>query len=298
MLLDLERVDPESGPLFLEQLEEISEKLSSLSSALASRAAEVDIDEAEFQAMEERMRVLQTLKRRYGPGLDDVLAHLEELEKRIGLYDDAAVLREKFERREKDAFELWRQAAAELSARRREAAKKLIRALSTETSKLGFLRAEFDISFDEAPGGPGGTDRIEILFSANPGTPLRPLRDTASSGEIARVMLAVKTVLAEADTIPILIFDEIDANIGGETAARVGAELAKLGKHKQVVCISHLAQAARCAETHFLVSKTPEDGTARTRIRRLEPQERITEIARMLGGGKAALEHARELLKK
>ena len=117
-------------------------------------------------------------------------------------------------------------------------------------------------------------------------------------GEIARVMLAVKTVLAEADTIPILIFDEIDANIGGETAARVGGELAKLGKHKQVICISHLAQAARCAETHFLVSKTPEEGTARTRIRRLEPKERLAEIARMLGGGKAALEHARELLKK
>lgn len=298
MLLDLERVDPESGPIFLEQLEEISEKLSSLSSALASRAAEVDIDEAEFQAMEERMRVLQTLKRRYGPGLDDVLTHLEELEKRIGLYDDAAVLREKFERREKEAFDLWRQAAEALSAKRKEAAKKLVDSLSAETAKLGFLRAGFDISFAEAPGGPGGLDKIEILFSANPGTPLRPLRDTASSGEIARVMLAVKTVLAEADTIPILIFDEIDANIGGETAARVGGELAKLGKHKQVICISHLAQAARCAETHFLVSKTPEEGTARTRIRRLEPKERLAEIARMLGGGKAALEHARELLKK
>lgn len=298
MLLELERVDPESGPLFLEQLEEISDKVSSLSSALASRAAEVDIDESEFQAMEERMRVLQTLKRRYGPGLDDVLAHLEELEKRIGLYDDAAVLREKFERREKEAFEQWSQAAQELSAKRKATAKKLAGALSAETAKLGFLRAEFDISFADAAGGPGGVDRIELLFSANPGTPLRPLRDTASSGEIARVMLAVKTVLAEADTIPILIFDEIDANIGGETAARVGAELAKLGKHKQVICISHLAQAARCADTHFLVSKTPEEGTARTRIRRLESGERVSEIARMLGGGKAAVEHARELLKK
>ena len=298
MLLELERVDPESGPLFLEQLEELSDKASSLSSALASRAAEVDIDESEFQAMEERMRVLQTLKRRYGPGLDDVLSHLEELEKRIGLYDDAAVLREKFERREKEAFERWSQAAQELSAKRMATAKKLAGALSAETAKLGFLRAEFDISFAEAAGGPGGVDRIELLFSANPGTPLRPLRDTASSGEIARVMLAVKTVLAEADTIPILIFDEIDANIGGETAARVGAELAKLGRHKQVICISHLAQAARCADTHFLVSKTPEEGTARTRIRRLESGERVSEIARMLGGGKAAVEHARELLKK
>jgi len=298
MLLDLERVDPESGPLFLEQMEDISEKVSSLSASLASRAAEVDIDEAEFQAMEERMRVLQTLKRRYGPGLDDVLAHLDELEKRIGMYDDAALLREQFEKRENEALALWRKAAEALSAKRKEAAKKLVDSLVAETAKLGFLRAGFDISFAEAPGGPGGMDRIEILFSANPGTPLRPLRDTASSGEIARVMLAVKTVLAEADTIPILIFDEIDANIGGETAARVGGELAKLGKHKQVICISHLAQAARCAETHFLVSKTPEEGTARTRIRRLEPKERLSEIARMLGGGKAALEHAKELLKK
>ena len=298
MLLDLERVDPESGPLFLEQLEEISDKVSSLSSSLASRAAEVDIDEAEFQAMEERMRVLQTLKRRYGPGLDDVLSHLEELEKRIGMFDDAALLREQFEKRENEALSVWRKAAEALSAKRKEAAKKLVDSLSAETAKLGFLRAAFDITFEKVPGGPGGEDRIEILFSANPGTPLRPLRDTASSGEIARVMLAVKTVLAEADTIPILIFDEIDANIGGETAGRVGGELAKLGKHKQVICISHLAQAARCAETHFLVSKTPEEGTARTRIRRLEPKERLAEIARMLGGGKGAVEHARELLKK
>jgi DNA repair protein RecN (Recombination protein N) len=185
-----------------------------------------------------------------------------------------------------------------LSEKRKAAAGKLESALSKETRKLGFLKAAYRIEFSAAKEGPLGTDAVTFLFSANPGVPMIPLRDVASSGEVARVMLAVKTVLAAVDEIPILVFDEIDANIGGETACRVGEELAQLGRHKQIISISHLAQVAVCADTHFRVAKHVADGRTLSGIRRLDDAARVKEIARMLGGGEPASAHAEEMLKK
>ena len=170
--------------------------------------------------------------------------------------------------------------------------------LSAETVKLGFKQAEFRIEWNDATESANGTDRMELLFSANPGVEPCPLSAVASSGEISRVMLAVKTVLSEADAVPVLIFDEIDANIGGETAWKVGQELEKLSAGKQILCISHLAQVAKFAQTHFLVEKSSEDSVTRTRITHLDTSARCQELARMLGGGKAALEHAKSLLEQ
>ena len=170
--------------------------------------------------------------------------------------------------------------------------------LKKELEKLGFKRSEFQISFEEAAPGNTGSDKIEFLFSANPGVRALPLRDVASSGELCRVMLALKTVLAGADRIPTLVFDEIDANIGGETAVTVGEELAKLAKSKQIISISHLPQVAACAEKHFKVEKITSDSTAETTVMEVSGKDRVAEIARMLGGGAAAVKHAASVLKK
>ena len=298
VLRGLERIEPGKAEEFLNALDGAKEAVDELSSSLALFASEVEIDEQEFQEMEERMRLLQTLKRRYGPTIDDVLAHLERVRERVRAFDDAELRRREFEKQETDALRDYRDAAAMLSEKRKAAAGKLESALSKETRKLGFLKAAYRVEFSAAKEGPLGTDAVTFLFSANPGVPMIPLRDVASSGEVARVMLAVKTVLAAVDEIPILVFDEIDANIGGETACRVGEELAQLGRHKQIISISHLAQVAVCADTHFRVAKHVADGRTLSGIRRLDDAARVKEIARMLGGGEPASAHAEEMLKK
>ena len=297
MLGDLEKFDPDHAEQFIRAIEEISAQVMSLSNDLTDHASEVDIDESEFMAMEERLRVLQTMKRRYGPTLDDVLAHLAFLQSKIEAYDNSEVIRENFGKREKELLSRLTAACARLSAARKKAGKALAKQIGSELKKLGFKRSDFEVVVMDAAPGADGADRIEFMFTANPGVPLMPLREVASSGELSRVMLAAKTVLAEADSIPILIFDEIDANIGGETASRVGQEIAALAENKQILCISHLPQVACNASVHFMVSKESAADVTTTHIRRLDKASRINEISRMLGGGEIAHEHAEAMLK-
>jgi len=140
-------------------------------------------------------------------------------------------------------------------------------------------------------------DRVEFQFSPNAGEPLRPLRAIASSGELARVMLAIKTVLAAEDQVPVLVFDEVDANVGGETANAVGEKMQQIAKNRQVICITHLPQVAAPAEAHFVVSKEVKGGRTISEIRMLERDERVRELARMLGGQtEAARRHAEAML--
>ena len=150
--------------------------------------------------------------------------------------------------------------------------------------------------FEETPPGASGMDKLELHFSANVGEELRPLRKIASSGELSRVMLAMKTVLADADAVATVVFDEIDMNIGGETANRVGEELHALGSHRQILCISHLVQVAARADAHFLAEKHTEKGRTLTYVRRLDDVK--PELARMLGGGESSLRHAEALMKE
>lgn len=294
---DLEKFDPDHAEQFINAMEEISSQIMSLSSDLTDHASEVDIDESEFMAMEERLRVLQTMKRRYGPTLDDVLAHLAFLQSKIEAYDNSEVIRENFGKREKELQCKLAAACAGLSAARRKAGAAIAKQIGSELKKLGFKRSEFDVAVAESAPGPDGADKVEFMFTANPGVPLMPLREVASSGELSRVMLAAKTVLAEADSIPILIFDEIDANIGGETASRVGQEIAALAENKQILCISHLPQVACNASVHFMVSKESAADVTTTHICKLGKASRITEISRMLGGGEVARKHAEAMLK-
>jgi len=273
-----------------------AETIRDVTQGLEREVAGIELDERELAALEERMRVLQALKRRHGPRLEDVLAAAETARRRLAdleHHDEAVAAC----RREADAAEQALRASCEaLGKARRRVAADFAAAVMGELRKLGFRRADFAAQLSPSDPGPTGADRLEFLFSANPGEAPRPLRQVASSGEISRAMLALKTVLADADAVPILIFDEIDVNIGGETAGVVGAELRQLAARRQVLCITHLPQVAACAQSHFRVDKEIVGDRTFTRIARLDGAGRVAELARMLGGGEAARRHAEDML--
>ena len=298
-LQDLARIDSEKIDPLLAECDQIVDSIRELSVAIEDFSNRVELDEEGFSELENRISELETLKRRYGPGLERVLEACEKSRERLQVYSNSEKLRIEFQEREDDLNNKLKKVASELSKERRKAAKVFCKEVREKLKKLGFLQAEMDIDFNEIEPGGRGMDRIEYIFSANPGEKLQPLRNIASSGEISRVMLALKTVLADADTIPVLIFDEIDVNIGGETANQVGLELLNLASKRQILCISHLAQVAACGEQHYAVVKNVDEDSGRTfsTIKPLSTEARVTELARMLGASKAATAHARELLK-
>jgi DNA repair protein RecN (Recombination protein N) len=272
-----------------------------LQSGLRHYADAIELDPARLHQMEERLNLIQSLKRKYGATLEEVIAFgaeaackLQKLEQR------EAELGRIHQEREKVEGELWR-VGKELSAQRRKAVPRLARAAMKQLRDLGFQQSHFDISVNTTETLPAnataGLDDIDFQFGPNPGEPARPLRAIASSGEMSRVMLALKTVLAEQDEIPVLVFDEIDANVGGETAAVVGEKMRHIARRRQVICITHLAPVAAAAESHFVVAKRVEGGRTISEIELLDEEKRTAEIARMLGGPtEAARRHAEALL--
>jgi DNA repair protein RecN (Recombination protein N) len=294
---ELTRLDPGAEPISA-ACEAAFGAADDLSRAVAHYAASLETGPANLAEIEARLDVLQTLKRKYGPTLDDVLAfHAEAAEK-------LATLRARTERRDTLDADI---AAAEktlaargkkLTAARAAAAKKLAEKVRAGLKDLGFAKSEFSIAL-EAHDVPvaHGFETAEFQFSPNPGEPARPLRAIASSGEISRVMLALKGALADQDDVPVLIFDEIDANVGGEIAAKVGQKMCELGRSRQVLCITHLPQVAAFAASHFVVRKEVKDNRTRTQLDETSGKSREEEIARMLGGkSDSALAHARALL--
>ncbi len=194
-----------------------------------------------------------------------------------------------------------RELCEKLHARRVQGAKRLEKALLVEVKELGLPHAEVGVSIAMEEGNYHrfGSDEVEFMFAANPGTPLRPLRETASGGELSRVMLALKTVLSKADRTPVLVFDEVDAGIGGVVARAVGQRLGALALERQVLCVTHLAQVACVAQTHFQILKEVRSGSAKTRVENLKGEKRLEAIAVMLGGADptvASRRHAQELM--
>jgi DNA repair protein RecN (Recombination protein N) len=287
---------PEPPEELLERCARLNEDVAELAGDLDSYGSDIELNDADFMELEERMSAVQRLKRRYGPGIDNVLTALTDAENRIDAFNNAEKLREQFESDECVLIEKLLTQSREVSKARQVAAKKLSKAAINRLSKLGFPQCGFEIDFSKVEPGPRGMDQIEIMFSANRGEALQPLRNVASSGEISRVMLALKTVIADADAVPVLIFDEIDVNIGGETAVVVGDELKKLATAHQVLAISHLPQVAAKADRHFMVDKKVLDERTFSHIKLLDDKTRQAEITRMLGGSSAAKQHAAELL--
>lgn len=307
LLQELQRLDPAAAPL-LERHAQAAESLRELQRELSHYADRVDLDPARLHQLEERLNLIQSLKRKYGSTLAEVIAFGEEARRKLHALErrDAELARLNAELEALNA-ELWRAGRA-LSAKRRQVIPRLARAVGRELADLGFARSGFEIALStleetgttDAPTrmASHGLDSIEFLFAPNPGEPAKPLRAIASSGEIARVMLALKTVLAAQDDVPVLVFDEVDANIGGETATTVGRKLKHIAANRQVLCITHLPQVAAPADAHFAVTKRVEAGRTISEVTLLDRAGRVAELTRMLGGRDAAARrHAEALLR-
>jgi DNA repair protein RecN (Recombination protein N) len=295
---ELARLDGSASPL-LESLEEVAGRLGDVESEVRRYAERIDSDPGTLRELEERADLLQSLKRKYGGTLEEVMARggqaakdLEEIETRG---EKIAALEKERSAAASRAVKL----AKSLSAARAKAAPALARAVTKDLRELGFLRAEFGVrleALDEAR--LLGAELAEFEFAPNPGEPAKALRAIASSGEISRVMLALKSVLAGQDGVPLLVFDEIDANVGGEVAVKVGRKMRGLAKSHQVLCITHLPQVAAAAHRQFAVRKEFDGERTVTAVGQLGEGERVAELARMLGGqdSQSALAHARSLL--
>ena len=298
-LRELEQLDPAHGAELVSQLEEATETIRELGQQIADYAENLDIDQEELQRMEARLDLLQKLKRKYGPTLPDVLETAERIRTRLANIRGRSGKLDELAQKEAELKQLFEKACGKLSQARRKVAPQLAKAIEEKLHNLGFLRAAFAITVKDATPGPNGADAVEFDFAANVGEEMQPLRQVASSGEIARVMLAVKTVLSDADSVPIMIFDEIDANVGGRVAVTVAQELKAVGQKHQVFSITHMPQIAAAGQQHYLVAKSVADERTTTSMKRLEGESRLQEIVRMLGAEKdspAALAHAKELL--
>ena len=287
------------------EAEEISARVEELSRSVADAVSRLDLDPDEFERMDARLGVLNRLKRKTlgpggGAGVSGLLALLEEKKKRLSEFDSRAERTAALEAALRAAEERARKEAARLTASRKKSSKAFSAAVTGALRDLGFAKASFSVRILPAELSATGADAAEFMFEPNPGQAARPLRDIASSGEIARVMLAIKGVIASWNGASTLVFDEIDANIGGETGRAVGRRMRELSRGRQIIAITHLPQSAVCADCHLVVSKRIDGATVRTEVKRVTGDERVLEITRMLGGGgsRVAKAHAVELIDK
>jgi len=295
----LQRIDSGVGEI-LSQHELAVSAWRELQAQLSHYADKVDVNPERLQEVEERLNLLHSLKRKYGATLADVISFGDGARKKLEALEsrDAELARLNVALEKIDA-EITR-AGKELSARRKKLLPQLGKAVSKQLADLGFKQSKFEveIKMDMQAGSSSGFDEIEFQFAPNPGEPAKPLRAIASSGELARVMLALKTVLAAEDEIPVLVFDEVDANVGGETANVVGEKMRQIAAKRQVLCITHLPQVAAAGTAHYVVSKQVKEGRTISEISLLDKKQRIAELTRMLGGQTdAARKHAEALLK-
>lgn len=302
-LAELARIDGSAQSL-VELQEQATAALRELQRELSRYADSIELDPARLQELEQRLNLIQGLRRKYGASVEEVLAFGKEARAKLDALESRDVELARLNQELQENEKAIRQAGAELTAARKKVIPKLAKAAAKELAELGFKQSSLDIKLDTLPRenafdnlGWSGFDSIEFLFAPNPGEPPRPLRAIASSGELARVMLALKTVLASQDAVPVLVFDEVDANVGGETAVAVGQKMRQIGAQRQVLCITHLAQVAAAAPAHFVVTKEVQEGRTLSQIQRLADKARIAELARMLGGGEAARKHAEALLR-
>jgi DNA repair protein RecN (Recombination protein N) len=297
-LRELNRLDQSTSDLSSAH-ETATVELEELERGLVDYRSRVEIDPEALQTIEERLNLIQSLQRK----------HARDEGGLITLQQELAVMVERFDRRDEALSELdskmqearkaLEASGKELAQARSAAAAKLARVVQAHLNDLGFKQANFEIQIKvRTEPGPSGLETIEFFFAPNPGELAKPLRSIASSGEISRLMLAIKTALSQQDSIALLVFDEIDANVGGEIAHSIGAKMRSLGVHRQVLAITHLPQVAAAATYHFFVTKQVSAGRTRTVLTEVTGSRRVEELARMLGGkSKSAVEHAKELLR-
>ena len=310
---EMARMDPTLSPTH-QDCEAALYQVEEVSRALGRYVDRIRHDPERLQAVEDRLALISELKRKYGAIIPEILQYLESIQTELLTVEKSSQESEDL-LQEIDSLKVQLcEQAASLSGRRRESARQMEADIVRELRELCMEKAQFQVQVTAIPAESspviyegqtvratsGGIDHVEFFFSANPGEDLKPLAKIASGGELSRVMLALKNTLARVDRVPILIFDEVDAGISGRVAESVGLKLKKVAARAQVFCITHLAQIASQADTHFLVTKETRQGRSRTRVQSLSMEERVEEIARMSGGKKiseATREHARHMLR-
>jgi DNA repair protein RecN (Recombination protein N) len=297
LLRELEKIDSSISQFSSAHAASVVE-LSEIARALSVYANKLDLDPQQLAALEQRVSLFETLKRKYGGSIAAVIEFGERAAGRMQKIEGRDAELERLAKEIENVRMQMNRAGEALRKLRAKAAPKLSENIRRNLRDLGFRQSEFEaklVALDEPR--PGGFDSVELLFSPNPGEPLKPLRAIASSGEISRLMLAIKSALAAHDSIPLLVFDEIDTNVGGEIAHAVGAKMRTLGRDHQVICITHLPQVAATASSHFVVTKDVARGRTFSNLREVTRKGRQQEIARMLGGkSESALKLAASLL--
>ena len=284
-LRELERLDPATVEITA-GFDSAQVELEELERALRDYVGGLELNPAEFADMERRIDQIEGLKRKYGATIEDVIEFGVRANAKLSGIDGRGEEIESLEAQVKESRETLNGAGAALAKKRRTAAPRLGKEIARHLEDLGFVQSKFSVSLDalDAPSA-NGLEEGDFLFAPNPGEPPKPLRVIASSGEMSRVMLAVKSALAQQDRIPLMVFDEIDANVGGEIAVAVGKKMASLGKQHQVVAITHMPQVAALAHCHYVVAKEFENDSTRSTLVAVEGDSRVAELSRMLGGG-------------
>jgi DNA repair protein RecN (Recombination protein N) len=299
LLRELEKIDSSVAQFSSAHAASVVE-LSEIARALSNYAEKLDLDPQQLAALEQRISLFETLKRKYGGSIADVIAFGERAAEQMQKIEGRDTELERLAREIQNVRAQMNRAGEALRKTRAKAAPKLSENIRRNLRDLGFRQSEFEAklsALDEPRA--SGFDSVHLLFSPNPGEPLKPLHAIASSGEISRLMLAIKSALAMHDAIPLLVFDEIDTNVGGEIAHAVGAKMEKLGRDHQVICITHLPQVAATASSHFVVTKDVSRSRTFSNLHEVTGKARREEIARMLGGkSESALKLAATLLKQ
>ncbi|MFA5867851.1 MAG: DNA repair protein RecN [Actinomycetota bacterium] len=284
-----------------EKLESLAIEADEIARDLYGYRAGIQYDAARLNEAEARLEYIKILKKKYGDTIEAVLKYKDKAKAELEKIEDSSARMDELNARRRELEASLYALSEDMTAKRRQAAGVLEKRVEAELAELNLKGCRFKVGFGETLDlTPAGKDRIEFLLSPNVGQGLKPLAKVASGGEVSRIMLALKIAFIQADPVPILIFDEIDSGIGGETAAAVGAKLKQLSANHQVICITHLPQIAAYGGTHLFVSKSVRDGATYTSVKVLSEEGRVNELARMLTGGEATAEtskqHARELL--
>ena len=281
------------------QLADVDNLLNDFNHELAEYQKNCEFSDEEFYETEKRLNEINHLKTKYGNSYEEIMAYCKKQEERIGILENYDTYMQELEKSCEQLSQKYLELAGKLSALRQKKAKMLEKKIQKGLEDLNFEQVQFEIHFAEKKEyAKDGIDDVEFRISLNQGQPVKPLTEVASGGELSRIMLAIKAVMADKDEIETLIFDEIDVGISGRTAQKVSEKMALIGKEHQVICITHLAQIAAMADRHFLIEKKTEDAVTRTQIYPLNEENSVEELARILGGARitdTVMQSAREM---
>ena len=281
------------------QLADVDNLLNDFNHELAEYQKNCEFSDEEFYETEKRLNEINHLKTKYGNSYEEIMSYCKKQEERIGILENYDTYMQELEKSCEQLSQKYLELAGKLSALRQKKAKMLEKKIQKGLEDLNFEQVQFEIHFAEKKEyAKDGIDDVEFRISLNQGQPVKPLTEVASGGELSRIMLAIKAVMADKDEIETLIFDEIDVGISGRTAQKVSEKMALIGKEHQVICITHLAQIAAMADRHFLIEKKTEDAVTRTQIYPLNEENSVEELARILGGARitdTVMQSAREM---